>query len=144
MFPLSRSVSRLVLAFALAVPCAANASYISNYARWKGINKVEQAAYLAGVMDHWTRTSTPGEPPWMRPQRKGVNKCIREQGISTYMLVDLVNAHYKAHTADWRIPPASVVTHAIMGLCLADVNSEREQAGYEPWERKPEQISKDN
>ncbi|QRI63449.1 hypothetical protein JQ506_22005 [Shinella sp. PSBB067] len=141
---MSRSILKLALAFALAVPCAASASYISNYARWKEVNKVEQAAYLAGVMDHWTRTSSPGEPPWMQPQRTGVNKCMREQDISAYMLVDLVDAHYKAHTADWRVPPASVVTHAIMGLCLADVNSEREKAGYEPWERKPTQISKDN
>lgn len=126
------------------MPCAANASYISNYAKWKEVSTVEQAAYLAGVMDHWTRTSVPGEPPWMKPQRTGVNKCIREQEISAYMLVGLVDVHYKTHTVDWRVPPASVVTHLVMGLCLVDVNSEREKVGFEPWERKPAHISEDN
>ncbi len=140
---MSKSISRVALISSILIPFAASAGYISNYSRWKEISVIEQAAYLAGVMDHWTRTSTPGEQPWLKPQRTGVNKCLREQGIGTDMLVELVNSHYKAHPADWRIPPAAVVTHLVTGACLADVNSEREKAGYAPWERKPSQISVD-
>lgn len=125
----------------MSVPTAASANYLQNYAAWKEVPLIEQAAYLAGVMDGWSRTSTPGEPPWMASQRTGINKCVREQKINSTMLVDLVNEHYRTTTADWRVPPALIVKHALMGLCLADVNGELAKAGYAPWERKPSQIS---
>ncbi|CAN7436185.1 hypothetical protein [Neorhizobium sp. LjRoot104] len=136
-----RSIAKFTLIFSVSVSTAANANYLQNYSAWKEIPPIEQAAYLAGVMDGWSRTSTPGEPPWMAPQRTGINKCVREQKVDGKMLVELVNEHYRTTTADWRVPPASILKHTIMGLCLEDVNSEREKAGYRPWDRKPAQIS---
>lgn len=139
-----RPFSKFAVIVSVLLPSIASASYVTNYSRWKEIPPPEQAAYLAGVMDEWTRTSTPGEQPWLQPMRTGINKCIREQLISAEMLVDLVNAHYKAHTPDWRLNPAVVLTNIVTGTCLADVNSERAKVGLEPWERQPPQISKDN
>ena len=138
-----RSIYTLALLLAALVPSAADASYISNYARWKEISPVEKAAYLAGVMDRFTRTSTPGEPSWMAATRTGINKCAREQQISSVMLVDLVDEHYKTIPADRRVPPASLIGHIMTLVCLADINSEREKAGYSAWERKPAQFSND-
>ncbi|KAB1086511.1 hypothetical protein F4V91_08770 [Neorhizobium galegae] len=139
-----RSISLLAVFVSLAVPTGADAMFVANYASWKKMPPALQEGYLIGVMDGWTRTSTRGEQPWMKAQRTGINKCMREQEISSAMLVNLVNSHYSAHTADWRVPPAIVVKDVIMGTCLADVNSEREKAGYSAWERQPTQISKDN
>lgn len=117
--------------------------FVGNYATWKKVPPAVQEGYLIGVMDGWTRTSAPGEPSWMSIQRTGINRCMREQEINSYQLTELVGSHYKNHTADWRLTPAAVLKHVIMGTCLADVNSEREKAGLAPWERKSGQISRD-
>ena len=130
--------------FSLLAPISANAQYVSNYARWKELPPLMQEAYIIGVLDGWTRTSAAGEPAWMKPERTGVNKCLREQEISSTMLVQLVNSHYETYSADWRLPPAPVAKDVVVGTCLADINSEREKAGLPPWERKPGQISRDD
>lgn len=139
---------RLLVSFSLIssvlLPSAAHARYVSNYAAWEKMPPELQEVYLIGVMDSWTRTSAPGEPSWMRVQRTGLNKCVREQKISSTSLVKLVNTHYESYAADWRISPASVLKDVLMGACLADVNEEREKAGLSPWERKSGQISRDN
>lgn len=135
---------KLALIASILPLSTAHALFVGNYGAWNKIPPATQAAYLIGVMDGWTRTSAPGEPSWMKIQRTGINKCLREQKIHSGMLVDLVNSHYKAHTADWRLPPALVVKDVVMAVCLADVNSEREKAGLAAWERKAGQISKDN
>lgn len=135
---------KLALILSVLAPSASHAAYLTNYAGWKKISPADQEAYLVGVMDGWTRTSSRGEPPWMQAERTGINKCIREQEISGSMLADLVNSHYKTITADWRVLPAVVLQHVIVSTCLADVNSEREKAGLPAWERKPAQISPDN
>lgn len=136
-----RSLTKLALLLSVMLPSNATAGFLTNYARWKEISPSEQGAYLAGVMDHWSRTSTPGEAPWRQAQRTGINKCVREQQIDTGMLVDLVNTHYETYTADWRFPPAAVIVHVMSGTCLEDVNSEREKAGFPKWDRKPAQLS---
>ena len=139
--------SRMFLPAILATVMAAssaNAMFVSNYAKWKQLAPETQSAYLAGAMDSWTRTSARGEPAWFEPQRTGINACIRTQEIHAGMLVELVNGHYKAYPADWRLPPASVLQDVVMGTCLADVNKERAKIGLAPWERKTGQISKDN
>ncbi|CDZ27997.1 hypothetical protein NOJ05_14025 [Neorhizobium galegae] len=136
-----RSIYKLALILSVLVPSAAAASFIGNYARWKEMAPVQQSSYLLGVVDSSITTSIPGEPAWMKPLRTGLDSCMGEQQIKGDMLVDLVNSHYTANKADWRISPAIVVMHALLGVCLADVNSEREKAGYQPWDRKPAQIS---
>lgn len=135
---------KLALILSIFPLSASHAMFVGNYATWKKVPPTVQEGYLIGVMDGWTRTSAPGEPSWMSIQRTGINKCMREQEISSYQLIELVNSHYKTHTADWRLPPASVLKYVIMGTCLADVNSEREKAGLAPWERKSGQISRDH
>ncbi|WP_426232135.1 hypothetical protein [Pararhizobium sp. DWP3-4] len=139
-----RPFFKLALILSVIAPSLAHAMFVANYASWKKGPPEVQQAYLVGVIDDWAGTSTPGEPPWMKAQRTGVIKCIRERGISATMLVDLVNTHYKNYTADWRVPPAIVVKDVLMATCLADVNIEREKAGFSPWERKNAQISRDN
>ncbi|WP_143147457.1 hypothetical protein [Rhizobium tibeticum] len=139
-----RPLVKLALILSVFVPSAAHAIFVTNYASWKKFQPAMQEAYLVGVMDGWTRTSTPGEPPWMKAQRTGINKCLKEQEINSTMLVDLVDSHYRTYTADWRLSPALVVKDVVMRTCLADVNSEREKAGFSPWERKAGQISRDN
>lgn len=139
--------SRLFLPAVLATLLAASgahAMFVSNYAAWKQLTPEMQSAYLAGAMDSWTRTSTRGEPDWVKAQRTGINECIRTQQIDTGALIELVNNHYTAYPADWRLHPASVLKDMVMDTCLADVNKERAKIGYEPWERKSGQISKDN
>jgi hypothetical protein len=138
-----RAVFKAALLFALLTPIASHASYISNYAEWKKLPPLMQEAYLIGVMDGWTRTFDRGEPAWMQLERTGVNKCLREQEMTSKVLVTLVNTHYETYTADWRVPPASIVKHVVMGPCLADVNGEREKAGLAPWERQPSQYSRE-
>nr|CAD6597696.1 hypothetical protein RTCK_00509 [Rhizobium sp. TCK] len=134
---------RLAVTISILPLSAAEAMFVGNYATWNKLPSATQEAYLAGVMDSWTRTTAPGEPSWMKVQRTGINKCLREQEIHSGALVDLVNSHYKTHTPDWRLSPAVVVKDVVMGACLADVNSEREKAGLPPWERKTGQISQD-
>lgn len=128
---------------ALLAAGTAHAAYISNYAAWRESSSESKQAYLAGVLDSWTRTSTPGEPDWFQAQRTGINKCLREQRIHTGMLMDLVEKHYTDFPADWRLHPAGVLKYVVMNTCLADVNEEREKAGYSPWARESGQMSKD-
>lgn len=139
-----RAVAASAATFSFVGASTAHANFIGNYASWKKVEQPLQEAYLIGVMDSWTRTSTQGEPAWFQVQRIGLNKCMREQRIDSGMLRDLVDTHYKTYPADWRLSPAAVLKDSMVEACLADVNSERAKAGLSAWERKPGQISADN
>lgn len=126
------------------IPCAAFAGYVQNFSDWKQAPPELQGSYLQGVLDGWLQGSDRGESSWITARRKGLNKCLSEQKIDHTMLIESVNSHYKAHNADWRLPPSVVLKDVVQGICLADINSERAAIGLDPWERKPAQISKDS
>lgn len=141
---MNRMSFRSVLLSTVLVASSANAMFVGNYDAWKKFSPQAQEVYLIGVMDAWTRTAARGEPAWVKIERTGINKCVKEQGIGSVELAELVNSHYKKHSADWRVPPAVVLKDVVVATCLADINGERKKAGLPPWERKPEQISSDS
>jgi hypothetical protein len=137
-----QQLCKLAVVLSALIPTAVYAGYVNNYSDWKRATQPFQAVYLQGVIDGWLSRTT-GEPPWVVARRKGLNKCLTKQKIDGAMLADAVNSHYQAHKADWRVSPSVVLEETIQGICLADINSERAAVGLAPWERKPDQISKD-
>lgn len=138
-----RQLLKTAAVITVLLPTSANAMFVTNYGKWKEMPVDIQVGFVMGVMDAWTRTSTKGDADSLRLQRIGINDCMKAQKITSGMLVEQVDAHYKAYQADWRMPPASVLKHVVMDICLANVNTLRKEAGLQPWERAAKQISKD-
>ena len=131
--------------FALCVLTAsqAHAVFVDNYSDWKAIPIEGQTAYLVGVVDDWLQTKEKAEPDWIVLRRKALRKCLFDQKITAPLLLELVSKHYENFSADWRVPPAPILRHVLPGMCLADINRERQAQGLVPWDRQPPQLSED-
>jgi hypothetical protein len=97
---------------------------------------------VQGTIDGWF-LEAPGVPKWMLIRDKALIECIVSQNINNMMMVEIVNSHYAKHKLDWRISPAVVLQEELQGICLANINKARLQAGLLPLKRHAAQISKD-
>lgn len=120
-------------ALLIAVTDEVSAGFRNNYAEWRSMEPVIRAAYVQGMFDLDTGSSTVGEPDWRTARRTGLWNCATDLKLTAEMFAEAVTRHYETYVDDWSFPPAVVFDQVLRNICLRHINQERGKKGLEPW-----------
>ena len=137
-------VNRLaVVILAALLPVQAMAGFIDNYTAWKKAPVEQRAIYLQGALDAFLQLAIEGEPKNLTARRDGIGSCLNQQEFSLQSAMELIDNHYKDYPVDWHFAPAPVLYYEMLGMCLPQINEEREKLGLPPNRRLPRQLTND-
>jgi hypothetical protein len=86
--------------------------------------------YIAGAFDMLMNSGS--EDLGVIADQHAIQNCAMSDGITPFILTEMVDRRYEQHTEEWSSGPASVLTAALIETCKTQINDERRKSKLGP------------